>query len=97
MTKVKERTSFIRGRAEVHFGGAIGIEVGQLEDGRFAVAFKEAKKQKEVGDKMEDAWDAQVFLVFDNPLSLSYVRDALDSVEEGMKYGKLKGGTNESN
>ena len=92
MTKVKERTSFIRGRAEVHFGGAIGIEVGQLEDGRFAVAFKEAKKQKEVGDKMEDTWDAQVFLVFDNPLSLSYVRDALDSVEEGMKYGKLKGG-----
>lgn len=87
---IKKRTSYIRGRAEVHFGGAIGIEVGQLEDGKFAVAFKEAKDQKEVGDPLQDTWDAQVFLVFDHPLSLSMVRDALDYIEEGMKYGKLK-------
>jgi hypothetical protein len=90
MTKIKQRTSFIRGRAEVHFGGAICIEVGQLEDGRYAIAFKEAKEQSEVGEKAGETWDAQVFLVFDHPLSLSYLRDALDNVEYGMKYGKLK-------
>ena len=86
---IKKRTSYIRGRAEVYFGGAIGIEVGQIQDGRYVVAFREAKEQSEVGCKIKDTWDAQVFLVFDNPLSLSYVRDALDRVEEGMKYGKL--------
>lgn len=91
MATKKERTSFIKGRAEVHFGGSIVIEVGQTEENkRFVIAFSEAKEQKEVGDVTGDKWDAQVFLVFDNLLSVSMLRDALDSVEQGMKYGKIK-------
>jgi hypothetical protein len=91
MKEENKRTSYIRGRAVVRFGGAIGIEVGHYESGEFVVAFKEAKEQKEVGDEIGigETWDTQVILVFDNPKSVSMVRDALDCVESGLKYGKL--------
>lgn len=72
------------------FTGEILFEF-EKEDNIIRDTLQEAKEQGDLGEKIGDTWDAQVFLVFDHPLSLSYVRDALDSVEEGMKYGKLKG------
>lgn len=86
------KTSYIRGKAEVVFGGAIKIMCGTSTDGDFVLGLAELKEQKKVGDtaENEEAYDPQVLLVFNNLDSVTIVRNALECVEQWYKEGYFK-------
>jgi hypothetical protein len=85
--------SGIIGRARVKFGGAIKITVhGGIEhdEVRVAVSLSEVKEQIGVGEKIPDNienYGTQVWLEFNNIISIDMLRDALDCVEEYIKTG----------
>ena len=85
------KTSFIRGQAEVFFGGSIKILCGTNNEGKCLLAFSELNEQMKVGENMGDAdsYDPQVFLVFDNLDSVTIVRDALECIEKYFKEGEF--------
>ena len=85
------KTSYIRGKAEVIFGGSIKILCGTNHAGECLLAFSELKEQMKVGEHMGDAdsYDPQVFFVFDNLDSVTIVRDALECIEKYFKEGEF--------
>lgn len=90
-----EHKSFIVGRSQVVFGGAIQISSGyDTKNNKGVILFSELKEPLNVGDTLPEnaeAYDPQVQLVFDNIWSLDILRDAIDNVEQAFKYGNLPG------
>ena len=89
-----EKTSYIRGMAEVVFGGSIRI-TGATMNGKQVLAFTEMEQQLECGTEIPQAeFDKpprpQVVLAFDNIKSVNVLRDALDMVEKYLNHDKPK-------
>lgn len=87
-----EVTSYVRGRAEAVFGGAILIGIGYNEkDNTGAIMLSEAEKNLGVGAEIGDtkSYDPQVVLVFNDLRSIDVMRDALDNLEYAFKYKHL--------
>lgn len=87
-----EVRSYVRGRAEAVFGGAIKVSIGYdkaTESG--AIMLSEIEKNIGIGAEIGDtkSYDPQVVLVFNDIRSIDVMRDALDNLEYAFKYKHL--------
>ena len=88
-----EVKSYVRGRAEAVFGGAIGISIGYDEKSDAGIiALSELEEQLGVNAEIGSTkfYEPQVFLVFNNLHSIEAMRDALDNIEYALKYKHLE-------